>query len=143
MLVPTTSVALNYKMAGTRGMHRGIGYGFSQDAAENAATRGIDLEKEMKRVIDSIVDNAEAPKRTAEVYSKENCPFCVRAKALLTQEGISYTEIHAVQNKEALVERVTKDTGRPPMTVPQIYLDGKYVGGYTELAKLIAAEKNA
>jgi glutaredoxin 3 len=81
--------------------------------------------------------------RTAEIYTKPNCGYCVRAKALFAQEGISYTEIDAVANKETLVERVTKDSGRPPMTLPQIYLDGTYVGGYTELAKRIAAEKNA
>lgn len=81
--------------------------------------------------------------RTAEMFTKPGCGYCVRAKALFAQEGISYTEIDAVANKETLVERVTKDSGRAPQTLPQIYLDGKYVGGYTELAALIAAEKNA
>lgn len=81
--------------------------------------------------------------RTAEIYSKNNCPFCVRAKALCKQEGIEFTEIDAVSNRDTLIERVTRDSGRPPQTVPQIYLDGKYIGGYTELAAFIAAEKNA
>lgn len=81
--------------------------------------------------------------RTAEIYTKTNCPFCVRAKSLMQKEGIQYTEIDAVAHRETLIERVTKDTGAGPRTVPQIYLDGKYIGGYTELAAFIAAEKNA
>lgn len=98
---------------------------------------GINVEAEVRQAL-----NAELG-RTAEIYTKPNCPYCVRAKMLCQQEGIEITEINAVENKETLVERVTRDSGRPPQTVPQIYLDGKYVGGYTELAALIAAEKNA
>src|SRR4051812_19155386 len=113
-------------MADTTGDVNGVKYTITEEAVAALAEKGIDVVAETEAAITKAT-------RTAEVYSKENCPFCVRAKALLTQEGISFTEIHAVQNKEALVARVTKDTGRPPMTVPQIYLDGKYVGGYTEL----------
>lgn len=70
----------------------------------------------------------------AEVYSKDYCPYCVKAKHLLEQRGISYTEISAVTEREALIERVTKDTGDAPKSVPQIYLDGQYIGGYDQLA---------
>ena len=70
----------------------------------------------------------------AEVYSKSNCPFCVKAKALLTQKGIEFEELDAVALRDQLIERVTKDTGNAPRTVPQIYLDGQYIGGYDQLA---------
>lgn len=69
----------------------------------------------------------------AELYTKPNCPYCVRAKALLEQKGIRYVELSAVEKREELIERVTTDTGNAPRTVPQIYLNGKYIGGYDQL----------
>jgi glutaredoxin 3 len=69
----------------------------------------------------------------AEVYTKDHCPYCVRAKHLLEQKGATYTEVSAVEQREQLIERVTKDTGGAPRTVPQIYLDGQYIGGYDDL----------
>ena len=75
----------------------------------------------------------------AEVYTKENCPFCVKAKYLLERRGVEYTEISAVDYREQLFERVIASTGSSPKTVPQIYLDGEYVGGYDQLAAHFAA----
>jgi glutaredoxin 3 len=123
-------------MTDITGNVNGAEYTITEAAAKALAEMGIDAKAETEAAL------AKAT-RSAELYTKNNCPYCVRAKALLTQEGIHFSEIDAVANKDSLIERVTKDTGRPPMTVPQIYLDGKYVGGYTELAALIAAEKNA
>ncbi len=84
---------------------------------------------------------------TAEVYTKPNCPYCVRAKALLDQRGVAYTENHVFvesaeqteANRQALIERVTADTGSTPKTMPQIYLDGAYIGGHDDLVKHFAA----
>jgi glutaredoxin 3 len=70
----------------------------------------------------------------AIVWSKYNCPYCEQAKALLGQKGISFEErkIGDGYTKEDLLESVP--TAR---TVPQIFLDGELVGGFTELkAKL-------
>lgn len=76
--------------------------------------------------------------RTAEIYTKPTCPWCVKAKAILTQKGIQYKEYMLG------VDGVTKETieqkigeGAVVKTVPQIFLDGKYVGGCTELIKLL------
>lgn len=70
----------------------------------------------------------------ATVWSKYNCPFCDQAKALLTQKGIAYEEkkIGDGYTKEDLLESVP--TAR---TVPQIFLDGKLIGGFTELRKYL------
>jgi glutaredoxin len=67
------------------------------------------------------------------VYSKNNCPFCVQAKNLLTLKGIDYTEIKIDENAVAK-EFVLAEGHR---TVPQIYKDGKLLveGGYQGLAK--------
>ena len=66
----------------------------------------------------------------AVVWSKYHCPYCDQAKALLKQRGIEFEEkkIGDGYSKEDLLEAVP--TAR---TVPQIFLDGKLVGGFTEL----------
>lgn len=71
----------------------------------------------------------------AEVFFKNNCPFCVRAKELLRERGIEFDEIEAVSNREVLIERVTAATGFAPKTVPQIFLDGQHIGGYDDLVE--------
>ena len=70
---------------------------------------------------------------TTEIYSKPNCPFCVRAKAILEKRGITYVELDAVAQRERLIERVTETTGQAPKTVPQIWLEGQYIGGHDQL----------
>lgn len=66
----------------------------------------------------------------AIVWSKYNCTFCEQAKALLNQKGIKFEErkIGDGFTKEDLLEAVP--TAR---TVPQIFLDDKLIGGFTEL----------
>ena len=69
----------------------------------------------------------------AIVWSKDHCPFCDQAKALLKMKSIEFEErkIDGVNwTKEQLLESVP--TAR---TVPQIFLDGELVGGFTELKK--------
>lgn len=66
----------------------------------------------------------------AVVWSKYHCPYCDQAKALLAQRGIEFEEkkIGDGYTKEDLLEAVP--TAR---TVPQIFLDDKLIGGFTEL----------
>jgi glutaredoxin len=68
----------------------------------------------------------------AVVWSNSNCPYCEQAKALLKQRGIEFEEkkIGNGFTKEDLLEAVP--TAR---TVPQIFLDGELIGGFTELKK--------
>ena len=68
----------------------------------------------------------------AIVWSKDNCPFCDQAKALLKQKGIEFEEkkIGHGFTKEQLLEAVP--TAR---TVPQIFLDEQLIGGFNELRK--------
>jgi glutaredoxin 3 len=73
----------------------------------------------------------------AIIWSKDYCPYCVNAKALLEQKGIEYEErkIGAGYTKEDLLEAVPS-----ARTVPQIFLDGELVGGFTELRAKFLAE---
>jgi glutaredoxin len=68
----------------------------------------------------------------ATVWSKNHCPFCDQAKALLKQQGIEFEErkIGEGYTKEDLLEAVP--TAR---TVPQIFLDETLIGGFAELRK--------
>lgn len=70
----------------------------------------------------------------AVIWSKYHCPYCDQAKALLKSKGIEFEErkIGDGYTKEELLEAVP--TAR---TVPQIFIDGKLIGGYTELQKYI------
>jgi glutaredoxin len=69
----------------------------------------------------------------AEVYSRDNCPYCVKAKQLLTNRNIEFEVIDATENRDTLIQRVIDATGEAPRTVPQIFLDGQYIGGYDQL----------
>jgi glutaredoxin len=73
----------------------------------------------------------------AIIWSKDACPYCVQAKNLLEQKGIEYEEkkIGAEYTKEDLLEAVPN-----ARTVPQIFLDGELVGGFTELRAKFLAE---
>jgi len=68
----------------------------------------------------------------AILWSKYDCPYCDQAKALLNSKGIVFEEkkIGDGYTKEELLEAVP--TAR---SVPQIFLDGELVGGFTELRK--------
>jgi glutaredoxin len=70
----------------------------------------------------------------AIVWSKDNCTFCDQAKALLEQRNIAYEErkIGSGYTREDLLEAVP--TAR---TVPQIFVNKNYIGGFTELRKYI------
>jgi len=68
----------------------------------------------------------------ATIWSKDMCPYCIRAKQLLEQKGIPYEErvIGNGWTKQQLLESVP--TAR---TVPQIFLDDKLIGGHDDLVK--------
>ena len=63
------------------------------------------------------------------VYGKKNCPFCQLAKDELKLRGVAYDYIDLADIGKTAAEV----TGRKVKTVPQIYIEGKYIGGYEEL----------
>ena len=63
------------------------------------------------------------------VYGKDDCPFCMKAKEELSLRGIQFDYI----NLKEIGKTAAEVTGRKVKTVPQIYVEGKYVGGYDEL----------
>ena len=80
------------------------------------------------------------PQIKAEVWSQENCPACTEAKRLLDQRAIRYSECMLMVNgytKQDLLAKVPN-----ARSVPQIFLDDKYIGGLPELKKELARYDN-
>ena len=69
------------------------------------------------------------------VYGKNNCPFCAQAKDELEMRGIHYEYI----SLEEIGKTAAEVTGRKVKTVPQIYIEGQYIGGYDELMQHLNA----
>jgi glutaredoxin len=65
------------------------------------------------------------------VYSKQNCAYCVKAKSLLKNLRLDFTEkkMEDFSSVDALLE----DIGKKVRTMPQIKIDGTLVGGYNQL----------
>jgi len=73
-----------------------------------------------------------------EVYTWGYCPFCVRAKNLLAEKGLEFTEINLDGKDDELV-KLRERTGQ--RTVPQIFIDDAFIGGFSELSALNADGK--
>ena len=71
-----------------------------------------------------------------EIYTKDWCPFCARAKDDLERKGLSYNEIDVTRDIDKEAEMVAR-AGRH--TVPQIFIDGTHLGGSDDLR---AADKS-
>jgi glutaredoxin 3 len=69
-----------------------------------------------------------------EVYTTEFCPYCVRAKALLKAKGVAFEEIDVTEDSALREKMVEMAGGR--RTVPEIFINGKIIGGYDELRDL-------
>ncbi len=73
------------------------------------------------------------------VYSGPDCPYCQRAKMLLQKKGVSFEEINIRTDPARREEMLQKSNGR--QTIPQIFIDGKHIGGCDDLYALDAAGK--
>lgn len=74
-----------------------------------------------------------------EIYTTQFCPFCVRAKSLLKKKGIEFEEIDVGDDPELREEMVERAGGR--RTVPEIFINGRIIGGYDELKTLDDAKR--
>lgn len=70
-----------------------------------------------------------------EIYTKDWCPFCAKAKVLLSSKQLEYEEIDVTSNAVHEQEMVERSRRR---TVPQIFIDEQSIGGYDDLAQLNA-----
>lgn len=68
-----------------------------------------------------------------ELYTKSWCCYCQMAKALLEQDGVPYQEYDIIADPRREMEMFERSGSR---TAPQIFIDGKLIGGFMELAEL-------
>lgn len=74
-----------------------------------------------------------------ELYTTTYCPFCTRAKALLKKKGVAFEEIDVTDSPELRERMIELSGGR--RTVPEIFINGRIVGGFDELKALDDAGK--
>ena len=68
------------------------------------------------------------------IYTSPFCGYCHRAKRVLARKGAQFEEIDLIQQPARRDEMVRRAQGRA--TVPQIFIDGRHVGGHEELVAL-------
>ena len=76
-----------------------------------------------------------------EIYTQPYCPYCARALRLLQDRGVAFREIDAPQGTPEREEAIRRAGGRT--SVPQMFIDGKHIGGCDDLLALDAAGKLA
>lgn len=72
-----------------------------------------------------------------EIYTTPTCPYCIAAKKLLSQKGAAFEEIDVAGDPEGRKAMSARAGGRT--TVPQIFIDGRHIGGCDDLHALDAA----
>lgn len=73
-----------------------------------------------------------------EIYTSRTCGYCRAAKYVLESRGLKYREYDVTVDDEKRQEMMQRSNRR---TVPQIFIDGESIGGYQELAALVAEGK--
>ncbi len=69
-----------------------------------------------------------------EIYTKAFCGYCARAKALLTEKGVAFTEYDITMGGPKRAEMLERSNGGT--TVPQIFIDGQHIGGSDDMGAL-------
>jgi glutaredoxin 3 len=69
-----------------------------------------------------------------EIYTQFMCPYCARAERLLTSKGVAYREIDVTM--DAPTRAVMRERASGRTSVPQIFIDGRHIGGSDDLAAL-------
>jgi glutaredoxin 3 len=81
--------------------------------------------------------NDTSPTEKVIVYTSALCTYCAAAKKLLQKLGVSYREVDLTRDHE-LRERLSRENG-DYRTVPMIFVEGRFIGGYTDLSALVKA----
>lgn len=77
--------------------------------------------------------------QSVEIYTSPLCGYCHAAKRLLTEKGVSFTEIDVLSDPDQRQTMMSRANGRH--TVPQIFVGTTHVGGYDDLSELERAGK--
>ncbi|MEO2039235.1 glutaredoxin 3 [Martelella sp. FLE1502] len=72
-----------------------------------------------------------------DIYTRDFCGFCARAKSLLDKKGVAYTEYNATETPDVRAKMIDRAGGRS--TFPQIFIGDRHIGGCDDLYALDAA----
>lgn len=72
--------------------------------------------------------------KKVEIYTSPLCGFCHAAKRLLTNKGVAFEETNVMINPGKRTEMLQRSGGRS--SVPQIFIDGRHIGGFDDLSEL-------
>jgi glutaredoxin-like protein len=89
-------------------------------------------------MLEYIAPNAQAPKNVT-VFTRNGCPFCVKAKGMLHDAGIDFDEL--VLNKDFRESTIRAISGKT--SVPQIFIDGELIGGSEDLEEFLGLKSVA
>jgi glutaredoxin-like protein len=89
-------------------------------------------------MLDYFAPNAAKPKDVS-IFTRPSCEYCVRAKGLLTDAGMDYEEL--VLNRDYTEATIRAVSGKS--TVPQVFINGEYIGGSEELEQYLSGKKAA
>ena len=73
------------------------------------------------------------------IYTSDNCSFCRSAKEILKEKKLKFKEINISKNEKLKNEMIKKSNGM--MTVPQIFVNSKHIGGYEDLINLESSKR--
>lgn len=82
----------------------------------------------------TITQESENTMSKVKIYSTGRCPICDKTKTLLKKWGIDYEELRVDSNRDALKVMLARTNGA--RTVPQIFIEDRWIGGFTELTEL-------
>ncbi len=74
------------------------------------------------------------------IYTKPDCSFCDKAKEALKARDYEYEEINCYMNAQAIIELRGLMAPDKPLTVPQVFRNGMYIGGWTQLQNYLELE---
>ena len=72
--------------------------------------------------------------KKVEIYSKSNCSYCVMAMNFFDSKGIKY-DVYSTDNPDVFNEMIKRNPSA--RTLPQIFIDDKLIGGYTDLMDFV------
>ena len=78
---------------------------------------------------------------TILIYSKENCVYCSKAKALVKRLGMTFEEKKLEEDFDGDPNKLIEHIGKKVRTMPQIKIDGELIGGYNQLVEHFADQK--
>lgn len=87
----------------------------------------------------------QQPISNNHLFGKQNCNYCTQAKQLLADNNIDYVYHDVIKEPKALYEMIARTKAqigeKTPVTTPQIWLDGKYIGGFEQLSRFFSKSR--